>query len=210
MSPGKVSHSSFSVRCIPGDTSPGKPIPGDKSPGIPWNCRWKNGNCCSERTPPRVSRDQCRLVEILRHRKKRKEELFESLKLDEKIGWAIESKINLNEISHESAMGLVKKVLDLGCLLTEFYVDTVGDPEKYRIKLSERFPSLFIFAPEVGAVFVTSLAGVLDLVDYSSSDSDPSENSLPPATELPQFHPFCVLMTRRRTVSPSLVSRVFM
>nr|GEX92228.1 hypothetical protein [Tanacetum cinerariifolium] len=41
MSPGKVSHSSFSVRCIPGDMSPRKPIPDDKSPGIPWNCRWR-------------------------------------------------------------------------------------------------------------------------------------------------------------------------
>nr|KAJ0186086.1 hypothetical protein LSAT_V11C900494300 [Lactuca sativa] len=29
------------------------------------------------------------------------------------------NKINLNEISHESAMGLVKRVLDMGYLLTE-------------------------------------------------------------------------------------------
>ncbi|GJX11078.1 gypsy type transposase [Tanacetum coccineum] len=89
-------------------------------------------------------------------KEEKREELFESLKLDEKIGWAADvidprelsskmlqkNKINLNEISHESAMGLVKKVLDLGYLLTEVYVDTVGDPEKYRIKLSERFPSV--------------------------------------------------------------------
>ncbi|GKB59094.1 hypothetical protein Tco_0915280 [Tanacetum coccineum] len=47
-----------------------------------------------------------------------------------------------------------------------------------------------LVAPEVGAVFVTSLAGVLDLVDYSSSDSDPSEDSLPPAPELPLVSPF--------------------
>nr|GFB30674.1 hypothetical protein [Tanacetum cinerariifolium] len=37
-----------------------------------------------------------------------------------------------------------------------------------------------LVAPEVGTVLVVSLAGVLDLVDYSfSSDSDPSEDSLP-------------------------------
>ncbi|GKF72252.1 hypothetical protein Tco_0208366, partial [Tanacetum coccineum] len=42
-----------------------------------------------------------------------------------------------------------------------------------------------LVAPEVGAVSVTSHVGVLDLVDYSSSDSDPSEDSLPPALELP-------------------------
>ncbi|GKF45531.1 hypothetical protein Tco_0135333, partial [Tanacetum coccineum] len=41
-----------------------------------------------------------------------------------------------------------------------------------------------LVAPEVGAVYVTSLAGVLDLLDYSSSsDSDPSEDSLPLAPE---------------------------
>ncbi|GJY45616.1 hypothetical protein Tco_0434679, partial [Tanacetum coccineum] len=38
-----------------------------------------------------------------------------------------------------------------------------------------------LVVPEVGAVSVTSPVEVLDLVDYSSSDSDPSEDSLPPA-----------------------------
>ncbi|GJV71129.1 hypothetical protein Tco_1491124 [Tanacetum coccineum] len=48
-----------------------------------------------------------------------------------------------------------------------------------------------IVAPEVGAVPVVSPAGVLDLVDYSSSsDSDPSEDSLPPAPDLPLVLPF--------------------
>ncbi|GJZ54159.1 putative reverse transcriptase domain-containing protein [Tanacetum coccineum] len=47
-----------------------------------------------------------------------------------------------------------------------------------------------LVAPEVGAVSVTSPTGVLDLVDYSSSDSDPSEDSLPPAPELPLVSPF--------------------
>ncbi|GJV28495.1 hypothetical protein Tco_1384943 [Tanacetum coccineum] len=45
-------------------------------------------------------------------------------------------------------------------------------------------------APEVGAVYVTSPTGVLDLVDYSSSASDPSEDSLPLAPELPLVSPF--------------------
>ncbi|GJU91551.1 hypothetical protein Tco_1303974 [Tanacetum coccineum] len=47
-----------------------------------------------------------------------------------------------------------------------------------------------LVAPKVGAVFVTSPTRVLDLVDYSSSDSDPSEDSLPPAPELPLVSPF--------------------
>ncbi|GJS51494.1 retrovirus-related pol polyprotein from transposon TNT 1-94 [Tanacetum coccineum] len=47
-----------------------------------------------------------------------------------------------------------------------------------------------LVAPEVGAVFVTSPAGVLDLVNYSSSASDLSEDSLPPTQELPLVPPF--------------------
>ncbi|GJU73455.1 hypothetical protein Tco_1264860, partial [Tanacetum coccineum] len=48
-----------------------------------------------------------------------------------------------------------------------------------------------LVAPEVGAVSVISPTGVLDLVDYSSSsDFDPSEDSLPPVPELPLVSPF--------------------
>nr|GEZ36178.1 putative reverse transcriptase domain-containing protein [Tanacetum cinerariifolium] len=48
MSPGKVSHSSFSGRFFPGDMSPGKPIPNDKSPGFPRIVAGENGKCCSD------------------------------------------------------------------------------------------------------------------------------------------------------------------
>ncbi|GJW36279.1 hypothetical protein Tco_0059199 [Tanacetum coccineum] len=52
-------------------------------------------------------------------------------------------------------------------------------------------PVDLLVAPEVGAVYVISLTGVLDLVDYSSSSySDPSEDSLPLAPELPLVSPF--------------------
>ncbi|GKF13791.1 hypothetical protein Tco_0055253, partial [Tanacetum coccineum] len=47
-----------------------------------------------------------------------------------------------------------------------------------------------LVAPKVGAVSVTSPTRVLDLVDYLSSDFDPSEDSLPPAPELPLVSPF--------------------
>ncbi|GKD72941.1 hypothetical protein Tco_1331223, partial [Tanacetum coccineum] len=47
-----------------------------------------------------------------------------------------------------------------------------------------------IVAPEVGTVLVVSPTGVLDLVDYSSSsDSNPSEDSLPPAPDFPLVLP---------------------
>ncbi|GJX38208.1 hypothetical protein Tco_0251511, partial [Tanacetum coccineum] len=52
-------------------------------------------------------------------------------------------------------------------------------------------PANLIVAPEVGAVSVISPTKVLDLVDYSSfSDSDPSEDYLPVAPELPLVSPF--------------------
>ncbi|KAL3579476.1 hypothetical protein D5086_020980 [Populus alba] len=64
------------------------------------------------------------------------------------------NKINLNEISHDSASGLVNRVLNMGVLLTEVYVDTVGDPEKYRIKLSESFPFVkSVVAKKAGSLY---------------------------------------------------------
>nr|GEU56040.1 putative reverse transcriptase domain-containing protein [Tanacetum cinerariifolium] len=48
-----------------------------------------------------------------------------------------------------------------------------------------------IVSPEVGAVYVISPTGVLDLVDYSFSfDYDPLEDSLPMAPKLPLVSPF--------------------
>nr|GEX26577.1 putative reverse transcriptase domain-containing protein [Tanacetum cinerariifolium] len=52
-------------------------------------------------------------------------------------------------------------------------------------------PDDSIVEPDVGAVFVISPTGVLNLVDYSSSfDSDPSKDSLPVAPKLPLVSPF--------------------
>ncbi|GKF74962.1 hypothetical protein Tco_0224406, partial [Tanacetum coccineum] len=51
-------------------------------------------------------------------------------------------------------------------------------------------PADLIVTLEVGAVSVISLTGVLDLVDYSSSDSDLLEDSLPSAPALPLVSPF--------------------
>lgn len=101
-------------------------------------------------------------------KEEKREELFENLKANESIGWAVDvidprelsskmlrkNKINLNVISHDSAMGLVSRVLNMGVLLTEVYVDTVGDAEKYRVKLSERFPGVkFVVAKKADSLY---------------------------------------------------------
>jgi ribonuclease H2 subunit A len=51
-------------------------------------------------------------------------------------------KYNLNALSHDSAIGLVKCCLDNGVNITELYVDTVGDAGKYQDKLSREFPQI--------------------------------------------------------------------
>ncbi|KAG1369706.1 ribonuclease H2 subunit A [Cocos nucifera] len=101
-------------------------------------------------------------------KEEKREELFENLKADSSLGWEVDvidprelsakmlkrEKINLNEISHNSAIGLVRRVLNMGVLLTEVYVDTVGDAEKYRIKLSERFPGVkFVVAKKADSLY---------------------------------------------------------
>ncbi|XP_051116422.1 ribonuclease H2 subunit A [Andrographis paniculata] len=101
-------------------------------------------------------------------KEEKREELFENLKANDSIGWSVDvidprelsdkmlkkSKINLNEISHASAMGLIDRVLSSGVLLTEVYLDTVGDTEKYRVKLSERFPSIkFVVAKKADSLY---------------------------------------------------------
>ncbi|GKE19867.1 hypothetical protein Tco_1431379, partial [Tanacetum coccineum] len=65
-----------------------------------------------------------------------------------------------------------------------------------------------LVAPKVGTVSVVLPTEVLDLVDYSSSsDSDPSEDSLPVAPELPLVSPFLCSDDSKAVVSPSLPSR---
>ncbi|XP_047335592.1 ribonuclease H2 subunit A-like [Impatiens glandulifera] len=95
-------------------------------------------------------------------KEEKRKELFDNLKADESLGWAVnvidpkelsakmlkKTKINLNETSHESAMSLIRRVTEMGVLLTEDYVYTVGDPEKYRVRLIERFTFIKFVVPK--------------------------------------------------------------
>lgn len=76
----------------------------------------------------------------------------------ENIGWAVEAisphsistsmlrrtKHSLNEVSMDSAIGLIHTAVVLGVNIAEVYVDTVGPPEKYEAKLSKIFPDFKI------------------------------------------------------------------
>lgn len=54
------------------------------------------------------------------------------------------TKHSLNEVSMDSAIGLIHKAIELGVNIAEVYVDTVGPPEKYQDKLSKIFPDFLI------------------------------------------------------------------
>ncbi|CAN6445014.1 unnamed protein product [Victoria cruziana] len=63
-------------------------------------------------------------------KEEKREELFENLRTDDSIGWAVD-------------------VID-----SRVYVDTVGDAEKYRIKLSEKFPGIkFVVAKKADSIY---------------------------------------------------------
>ncbi|KAE9589452.1 putative ribonuclease H [Lupinus albus] len=101
-------------------------------------------------------------------KEEKREKLFGELKENDSIGWAFDvidprelsakmlkkNKINLNEISHDSAMGLIDRVLKMGVLLTEVYIDTVGGAGKYEAKLSKVFPSIkFVIAEKADSLY---------------------------------------------------------
>lgn len=88
-----------------------------------------------------------------------REELFASLdQAKDTFGWMLKiispnvisnsmlsrCKYNLNAISHDAAISLVKHAIDDGVKVEEVYVDTVGDATKYQDKLSEQFPGVKI------------------------------------------------------------------
>lgn len=105
-----------------------------------------------------------------------RESLFEAMKEDANLAWRVDvicakdlsgkmlraEKCNLNTISHQSAMGLVQGALDEGFCIQELYVDTVGDPDRYRDKLSERFPNIQITVkPKADSLFpIVSAASI--------------------------------------------------
>nr|GFB47907.1 hypothetical protein [Tanacetum cinerariifolium] len=93
--------------------------------------------------------------------------------------------------SEESVGSHVPRVILFGTIPTSILVIPVV-PSKVPIA-----PTNPLVAPEVGAVSVISPTEVLDLVDYSSSsDFDPSEDSLPVASELPLVSPFLSILVR--------------
>lgn len=89
---------------------------------------------------------------------KRDDIFSEICKACDTIGWAVEvispnkicnsmysrSKISLNQVSMDSAIGLIRRAVAEGANIAEVYVDTVGPPDKYQKYLSSLFPDFKI------------------------------------------------------------------
>lgn len=98
-----------------------------------------------------------------------REQIFEIIhKNSDYIGWSLEvisplyisncmykrPKVSLNEVSHNSAISLIKRAIAAGVKVAEVYVDTVGPPEKYQDKLQDIFPTIKItVAKKADALF---------------------------------------------------------
>lgn len=49
------------------------------------------------------------------------------------IGYWYKSGKNLNKISHDTAIGLIEKIRGIGFKVKRVYLNTVGDPKKYKL-----------------------------------------------------------------------------
>nr|GFA56341.1 hypothetical protein [Tanacetum cinerariifolium] len=90
-----------------------------------------------------------------------------------------------SDSSDESVGSYVTRVIIFGAILAIIHVPIV--------------PTDPFVALEVGEVYVISPTRVLDMMDYSSSSSDPSEVPYLQHQSYHWFHLSCVLMTQRRT-----------
>lgn len=87
-----------------------------------------------------------------------REALFKEVLAESRMGWCCivlspeeishnmlqPSKYNLNTMSHDAAIDLIKLTQGRGVELKEVYVDTVGDPVTYETMLTDRFPGIRI------------------------------------------------------------------
>jgi ribonuclease H2 subunit A len=79
---------------------------------------------------------------------------------------------NLNAISHDAAIHMIRKVMAAGARVEEIYVDTVGDPVKYEQKLKTLFPTVRLIkvCPKADSIFpIVSAASICAKVNRDRS-----------------------------------------
>ena len=87
-------------------------------------------------------------------------------------------KYNLNLISHDAAIELIrqsnKQIQDIGGILSEVYIDTVGDPKKYQTKVEYEFPEIkIVVSKKADSLFpIVSAASIFAKVTRDKCVSD--------------------------------------
>ncbi len=69
------------------------------------------------------------------------------------------SPYNLNAMSHDAAMSMLRILLQQKVVISKCYVDTVGDPKSYQRRLEQAFPDIhFCVEPKADANYVSCSA----------------------------------------------------
>jgi ribonuclease HII len=117
------------------------------------------GMCANGRSTANLPTFSLFLADSKQLKESDRDKLLERLKADGRIGYAIEIispeaisaammqriPTSLNAISHDSAMNLIRVVMDQGVQVSKVYVDTVGDPGSYQAKLQRSFDRTITF-----------------------------------------------------------------
>ncbi|XP_066156546.1 ribonuclease H2 subunit A [Euwallacea fornicatus] len=107
----------------------------------------------------------------------KRDQIFEKIcETSNKMGWTVEliapnsicnsmlsrSKYSLNQVSMDSAVGLIKAALEHKVKVEHVFVDTVGKPEKYQAYLKSLFPNLnIVVAKKADSIYpVVSAASI--------------------------------------------------
>ena len=107
-----------------------------------------------------VERDQEEINDSKQLTEDQRAKLFERVLDDDRLGWAVEvvsaarlsremlrkkAPVSLNAISFDATCRLIQRALDRNVDVVEAYVDTVGDPDVYRDRLTRHFEGRISF-----------------------------------------------------------------
>jgi ribonuclease H2 subunit A len=156
-----------------GTSPPSPPLPPIPHPSLP-------ARPSTPSPPPSNPADSKALTEAKRAT------LFRELKACGRVGWVICSiapedisasmlrrePVSLNAMSHSAAEGLVRRVVEAGVNVRRVFVDTVGDPERYRQRLSRAFADRIEFIVEKKADATYPVVGAASICAKVTRDTD--------------------------------------
>lgn len=127
---------------------------------------------------------------------KQRKTMFDTIKQADGLWWKVKvisareisskmlarSRTSLNEISHLAAIELIQNFIDEGFPIAEAYIDTVGDPRSYALRLERLFPKTrIVVAKKADSIYpIVSAASICakETRDRSLEDWDFEEEGL--------------------------------